>query len=96
MMEIVLPAPASANVPAFLAKLWKLVDDPDTNSMIGWSIEGTSFLILHQVGLIGQSPAGLTFGSRSGSVFCLNFGFWLGSRSVSRFKKINRYFLLFF
>ncbi len=48
MMEIVLPAPASANVPAFLAKLWKLVDDPDTNSMISWSPEGTSFVIHNQ------------------------------------------------
>jgi len=49
-MEIVLPvAPGSSpNVPAFLAKLWKLVDDHTTNEMISWSPDGTSFLIHHQ------------------------------------------------
>lgn len=25
------------NVPAFLAKLWKIVEDPGTNELIGWS-----------------------------------------------------------
>lgn len=40
---------SSPNVPAFLAKLWKLVDDHTTNEMISWSPDGTSFLIHHQV-----------------------------------------------
>lgn len=26
-----------ANVPAFLAKLWKLVDDPESDHLISWS-----------------------------------------------------------
>ena len=26
-----------AGVPAFLAKLWRLVDDPDTNNLITWN-----------------------------------------------------------
>ncbi|XP_046389071.1 heat shock factor protein isoform X2 [Ischnura elegans] len=37
-----------SNVPAFLAKLWKLVEDPTTNSLIAWSSEGSSFLIRNQ------------------------------------------------
>ncbi|XP_063239081.1 heat shock factor protein-like isoform X10 [Bacillus rossius redtenbacheri] len=34
-----------ANVPAFLAKLWKIVEDPETNDLIRWSAEGASFII---------------------------------------------------
>ncbi|KAJ1524397.1 hypothetical protein ONE63_010897 [Megalurothrips usitatus] len=37
-----------ANVPAFLAKLWKLVDDPETSELISWTEEGTSFYIRDQ------------------------------------------------
>ncbi|XP_067627192.1 heat shock factor protein isoform X3 [Eurosta solidaginis] len=37
-----------AGVPAFLAKLWRLVDDPDTNSLICWSKDGRSFIIQNQ------------------------------------------------
>lgn len=36
------------NVPAFLAKLWKIVEDPETNDLICWSPSGTSFLIRNQ------------------------------------------------
>ncbi len=50
-MEIVLPQMAS-NVPAFLGKLWKMVDDPDTDYLISWSDEGNSFIIHNQVKLI--------------------------------------------
>ena len=45
--EIVLPQLAS-NVPAFLAKLWKMVDDPDTNHLISWGHNGNSFVINNQ------------------------------------------------
>ena len=48
IMEIVLPQMAS-NVPAFLGKLWKMVDDPDTDYLISWSDEGNSFIIHNQV-----------------------------------------------
>lgn len=27
----------AANVPAFLSKLWKMVNDPDTDHLITWS-----------------------------------------------------------
>jgi len=50
-IDIMVPAggqQASANVPAFLAKLWKMVDDPSTDDMIAWSAEGTSFVIHNQ------------------------------------------------
>ena len=47
-MEIVLPQ-MSSNVPAFLGKLWKMVDDPDTDYLISWSDEGNSFIIHNQV-----------------------------------------------
>ncbi|XP_044016006.1 heat shock factor protein isoform X2 [Aphidius gifuensis] len=33
------------NVPAFLGKLWKLVEDPETDDLICWSINGRSFFI---------------------------------------------------
>ncbi|KAL6267894.1 hypothetical protein P5V15_000964 [Pogonomyrmex californicus] len=38
----------SSNVPAFLAKLWKLVEDPDTDHLIFWSPSGKSFFIRDQ------------------------------------------------
>eukprot|EP00096_Caligus_rogercresseyi_P011998 TRINITY_DN489_c1_g1_i1.p1 TRINITY_DN489_c1_g1~~TRINITY_DN489_c1_g1_i1.p1 ORF type:complete len:456 (+),score=196.40 TRINITY_DN489_c1_g1_i1:548-1915(+) len=47
VMEIVLPT-VSSNVPAFLAKLWKMVDDPSTDHLIDWSEEGNSFIIHNQ------------------------------------------------
>ncbi|XP_053967092.1 heat shock factor protein isoform X1 [Anastrepha ludens] len=37
-----------AGVPAFLAKLWRLVDDPDTNHLICWNKDGRSFIIQNQ------------------------------------------------
>jgi len=47
-MEIIVPPQATGNVPAFLAKLWKMVDNPDTDELIAWSDEGTSFIIKNQ------------------------------------------------
>ncbi|KAM9435328.1 heat shock factor protein 2 isoform 2-T2 [Clarias gariepinus] len=38
----------NANVPAFLTKLWTLVEDSDTNEFICWSQEGNSFLVLDE------------------------------------------------
>ncbi|XP_055532606.1 heat shock factor protein isoform X2 [Wyeomyia smithii] len=35
-------------VPAFLAKLWRLVEDPETNDLISWSTDGRSFIIQNQ------------------------------------------------
>ena len=45
--EIVLPVSASG-IPAFLAKLWKMVDDPDTDHLIAWGDFGNSFVIYNQ------------------------------------------------
>ncbi|KAI5620987.1 heat shock factor protein 4 [Silurus asotus] len=36
------------NVPAFLTKLWTLVEDPETNHLICWSTTGTSFHVFDQ------------------------------------------------
>ncbi|KAF5907657.1 heat shock factor protein 4, partial [Clarias magur] len=36
------------NVPAFLTKLWTLVEDPETNHLICWSATGTSFHVFDQ------------------------------------------------
>ncbi|XP_034436357.1 heat shock factor protein 2 [Hippoglossus hippoglossus] len=38
----------NSNVPAFLAKLWTLVEDADTNELICWSQEGNSFRVLDE------------------------------------------------
>ncbi|KAK2856599.1 hypothetical protein Q5P01_005334 [Channa striata] len=38
----------NSNVPAFLTKLWTLVEDGDTNEFICWSQEGNSFLVLDE------------------------------------------------
>ncbi|XP_071566099.1 uncharacterized protein [Temnothorax nylanderi] len=38
----------SSSVPAFLAKLWKMVEDPKTNNLISWSSNGRSFFIRNQ------------------------------------------------
>ncbi|KAG7468667.1 hypothetical protein MATL_G00145500 [Megalops atlanticus] len=37
-----------SNVPAFLTKLWTLVEDPETNHLICWSATGTSFHVFDQ------------------------------------------------
>lgn len=37
-----------ASVPAFLGKLWKLVNDSDTNHLISWSPGGKTFVIKNQ------------------------------------------------
>ncbi|XP_072943098.1 heat shock factor protein-like isoform X2 [Epargyreus clarus] len=37
-----------ASVPAFLGKLWKLVNDPETNHLISWSPGGKTFVIKNQ------------------------------------------------
>ena len=34
-MEIIMPQQALGNVPAFLAKLWKMVDNPETGMVAG-------------------------------------------------------------
>lgn len=41
-------AELGAGVPAFLAKLWKLVEDPETDNLICWSPNGKSFFIKNQ------------------------------------------------
>ncbi|XP_056908194.1 heat shock factor protein 4 [Takifugu flavidus] len=38
----------TSNVPAFLTKLWTLVEDPETNHLICWSASGTSFHVFDQ------------------------------------------------
>ncbi|KAM4693815.1 heat shock factor protein 2-like [Discoglossus pictus] len=38
----------NSNVPAFLSKLWTLVEDNDTNEFITWSQNGQSFLVLDE------------------------------------------------
>lgn len=38
----------TANVPAFLTKLWKLVEDPVYNDLISWAPNGRSFVIKNQ------------------------------------------------
>ncbi|KAM9782831.1 LOW QUALITY PROTEIN: heat shock factor protein 2 [Neosynchiropus ocellatus] len=37
-----------SNVPAFLIKLWTLVEDPDTDELICWSQGGGSFMVLDE------------------------------------------------
>ncbi|KAL7990213.1 hypothetical protein Chor_010567 [Crotalus horridus] len=39
---------AGSNVPAFLTKLWTLVEDPDTDALICWSPSGNSFHVFDQ------------------------------------------------
>ncbi|XP_076610011.1 heat shock factor protein 1 [Chaetodon auriga] len=39
---------SGGNVPAFLAKLWILVEDPETDPLICWSPSGTSFHVFDQ------------------------------------------------
>ncbi|KAL2080058.1 hypothetical protein ACEWY4_023851 [Coilia grayii] len=39
---------SGSNVPAFLTKLWTLVEDPETDPLICWSPSGTSFHVFDQ------------------------------------------------
>ncbi|XP_034275914.1 heat shock factor protein 1 isoform X1 [Pantherophis guttatus] len=41
-------AGGGSNVPAFLTKLWTLVEDPDTDALICWSPTGNSFHVFDQ------------------------------------------------
>ncbi|QQP55630.1 Heat shock factor proteinlike, partial [Caligus rogercresseyi] len=72
-MEIVLPT-VSSNVPAFLAKLWKMVDDPSTDHLIDWSEEGNSFIIHNQADfaqrLLPTTTSTPTWPPSSGSSTC--------------------------
>ncbi|EDV25925.1 uncharacterized protein TRIADDRAFT_23376 [Trichoplax adhaerens] len=36
------------SVPAFLAKLWKLLNDTETDNIIHWSKDGTTFVVKDQ------------------------------------------------
>jgi heat shock transcription factor 1 len=50
-IDIVIPQPAqnaANNVPAFLAKLWQMVNDARTDNIISWSPDGRSFVIHDQ------------------------------------------------
>ncbi|OQR71207.1 heat shock factor protein-like, partial [Tropilaelaps mercedesae] len=42
------PAGQGGNVPAFLSKLWRLVEDPKYDQLISWSSSGQSFIIHNQ------------------------------------------------
>uniref|UniRef100_A0A8C6U4E7 Heat shock transcription factor 1 n=1 Tax=Neogobius melanostomus TaxID=47308 RepID=A0A8C6U4E7_9GOBI len=42
------PGHGLSNVPAFLTKLWTLVEDPQTDDLIRWSPGGTSFHVFDQ------------------------------------------------
>lgn len=61
VIEIALPAQPGGSVPAFLAKLWKMVDNPETNSLINWSPDGSSFVIRNQGRNENRNPAILNF-----------------------------------
>jgi len=50
VVEIIMPQQPSGNVPAFLAKLWKMVDNPETDLLISWTDSGNSFIIKNQSG----------------------------------------------
>ncbi|XP_052233520.1 heat shock factor protein-like isoform X2 [Dreissena polymorpha] len=43
-----LTAMGLSNVPAFLTKLWQLVEDPSTDELIAWDAGGTSFHLFDQ------------------------------------------------
>ena len=37
-MEMILPQTAGGNIPAFLAKLWKMVNNPEIGNIFKWKI----------------------------------------------------------
>ena len=39
LVEILVPSHPATNVPAFLAKLWKMVDNPDTGGLFFTSMD---------------------------------------------------------
>jgi len=45
LVEIIVPPSGPSNVPAFLAKLWKMVENPETDNFICWTEDGSSFRI---------------------------------------------------
>ncbi|XP_067142548.1 heat shock factor protein-like [Centruroides vittatus] len=38
----------NVGLPVFIAKLWKIVEDPETDDLISWGSDGTSFVIKNQ------------------------------------------------
>ena len=51
MAETSLPQ-SPPTVPPFLAKLWKMVNDPETDNLITWGDNGDSFVIMHQAAFL--------------------------------------------
>jgi len=48
-MDIRVSDTPAASVPAFLSKLWKMVDNPESDDLVAWTNSGSSFVILDQM-----------------------------------------------
>ena len=61
VMEIIMPQQALGNVPAFLAKLWKMVDNPETGETLNnqWNILMLNWFFVDE--LISWSDEGTSF-----------------------------------
>jgi len=46
MIDVTMP---TCQIPAFLSKLWQLVNDQNNESLVSWSSSGQSFVIFDQV-----------------------------------------------
>ncbi|XP_063239259.1 heat shock factor protein-like [Bacillus rossius redtenbacheri] len=63
-------------VPAFLRKLWKIVENPETDSMIRWSNEGKSFIVLDASEFVKVMPLWYKHGNMASFIRQLNmYGF---------------------
>lgn len=54
IIEVNIPDQKIVAIPLFLKKLWKMVNDPDAEDIIGWNTTGDGFIIYDQVKFVTE------------------------------------------
>ena len=94
VMEIIMPQQPGGNVPAFLAKLWKMVDNPDTGEQTLSNLLGEKIInILFKDSLICWTEEGNSFCIRNQSEFARSLlpYYYKHSNMASFVRQLNMY-----
>ena len=92
VMEIIMPQQTGGNVPAFLAKLWKMVDNPDTGAWINHKNKPNLIFLLSD-SLICWTDEGNSFCIRNQSEFARSLlpYYYKHSNMASFVRQLNMY-----
>lgn len=66
----------SSGVPAFLAKLWRLVEDEETNSLIYWSAVSKTIQVEHSIGFEVENDVGGQNNAQQSTLFKMISNEW--------------------